>query len=214
MHRPVFSSKTPYSLTRSFLREAISRTRTLWSLEPVKYCSAAPNASGSTTRRSIWSPSWWSTEAFVSPWATISRTDGSVTNVLITRWGSVEVTRISMSFTVSRMRRRDPATSIRSAPPRAASASVTRAATARAPREPPELAAGGDGRDALGERLERLRRALVRAHAEDGAALHLEEARHLMEEARDLEGFHGLMIHSGRRDCPVVLGADRAVPQA
>jgi len=68
----------------------------------------------------------------VSPLATISRTDGSVTNVLITRWGSVEVTRISMSFTVSRMRRRDPATSIRSAPPRAASASVTRAATARA----------------------------------------------------------------------------------
>src|SRR2546428_639850 len=53
------SSNTPYSLSRSPLRTAISRTRTLCSLLPVKYCSAAPNASGATTRRSTWSPSWW-----------------------------------------------------------------------------------------------------------------------------------------------------------
>ena len=39
---------------------------------------------------------------------------------------------MSMSFTVSRIRRREPATSIRSAPPWAASASATRAAISRA----------------------------------------------------------------------------------
>ena len=48
-------SCNPYSLSRHFLRMAISRRRTLCSFEPVKYCNAAPNDSEDTTRRSTWS---------------------------------------------------------------------------------------------------------------------------------------------------------------
>ena len=117
---------------RSPRREAISRRRTLWSFEPVKYCSAAPKDSGSTTRRSIDNPSWWRTEALVGPWAMTSTTEGSDVSVRITRAGSVDVTSRSTSLTVSRMRRSEPAISSRSTPPCARSASPTWTAIARA----------------------------------------------------------------------------------
>ena len=129
---PVASSKTPYSLMRKPRREASSRTFTLCSLDPVKYCSAAPNAWGSTTRRSMARPSWWRTEAFVGPWASTSTIEGRVVSVRITRSGSVEVTSRSMSLTDSFMRRSEPAISSRSTPPCARSASPTCRAMARA----------------------------------------------------------------------------------
>ena len=50
------ASNRPYSDSLSLRRTAISRTRTLWAWEPVKYCSAAPQASSGITRRSTWSP--------------------------------------------------------------------------------------------------------------------------------------------------------------
>ncbi len=41
------------------------RSTTLWAFEPVKYCSAAPNDSSGTTRRSTWSLPRKRTDIFV-----------------------------------------------------------------------------------------------------------------------------------------------------
>lgn len=67
-----------------------------------------------------------------------------------------------------------------------------------------EPAARGDGLDVLRERLEGLGPSLGRAHAEDALALDLEEARHLVKQARDLEVLHAGMLHSVARDRGVV----------
>src|SRR2546428_52836 len=56
MRRSSWTWNTPYSLIFSPFLTAFSRSLTLWSLLPVKYCSAAPNDSGSTTRTSAWMP--------------------------------------------------------------------------------------------------------------------------------------------------------------
>ena len=54
--RSVVMRKTPYSLI--FRPRSLARPRrmTLWSFEPVKYCSAAPKLSAGTTRRSTCRP--------------------------------------------------------------------------------------------------------------------------------------------------------------
>ena len=59
-----------------------------------------------------------------------------------------------------------------------------------------ELAVRGETLDVFGQRLQRLGAPLIGAHAEGAFVSYLEEARHLVEEARDLEVLrHGLMIH-------------------
>ena len=83
----------------------------LWSFEPVKYCQAAPNDSDGTTRRSTWSPSEVRIVSFVGPRRTMDA-PGIAANRSRTFSGSEEVTRMSRSPTVSRRRRRLPATSI------------------------------------------------------------------------------------------------------
>src|SRR5206468_2334336 len=156
--------------------------------------------------------SWCRTEALVSPRAVTSATDGRLTRVSITRAGAVEVTRMSMSFTVSRMRRSEPAISSRSTPPCALSASATCRATSRAAgsdaradlladaRQGPQTAARGDGGDVLREGLQRLGGALPGADAETGLVAHLEEARHLVEEPRQLEIRHPMQFTTRARD--------------
>ncbi len=61
-----------------------------------------------------------------------------------------------------------------------------------------QLAACGDGRQLLRERLDTLGGTLVGAHAEAALAADLEQARHLAEEAGHVEVRHGAMIHSAR----------------
>ena len=88
---------------------AISRVRRLCAFDPVKYCSAAPQASGGITRRSTCSPFVVRTEVLVSPLAITSRTYGSCVNASITGPESSAAARTSMSPMVSRIRRSDPA---------------------------------------------------------------------------------------------------------
>ncbi len=52
MSWPVSASNRPYPDSLSLLRTAIWRVATLCACDPVKYCSAAPQASSLTTRRS------------------------------------------------------------------------------------------------------------------------------------------------------------------
>ena len=61
-----------------------------------------------------------------------------------------------------------------------------------------QLAACGDGRQLLRQRLDTLGGTLVGAHAEAALAADLEQARHLAEEAGHVEVRHGAMIHSAR----------------
>src|SRR2546422_5441820 len=64
----------------------------LCALEPVKYNSAAPYASGSTARRSTWSPPCSFTVARVSPFEMTSATSPYATNRSIALGLSSEVT--------------------------------------------------------------------------------------------------------------------------
>ena len=85
----------------------------LCSLLPVKYWSAAPKESSSTTRRSTWMPLSVMTDDLVAPCASTRMTWGILTKSSITFSGSFEVVRISTSLTVSFQRRMLPATAIR-----------------------------------------------------------------------------------------------------
>src|SRR5207249_8780459 len=71
----------------------------LCALEPVKYNSAAPYASGSTARRSTWRPPCSLTVARVSPFEMTSATSPYATNRSITVALSPDVTRRSEEHT-------------------------------------------------------------------------------------------------------------------
>jgi hypothetical protein len=105
----VVARNSPYSESFSFFRTAISRTLTLWALEPVKYWSAAPHTGGSTTRRSTWRPLVVRTDDLVSPFARIRSTYRIDVNASMTGTGSSAATNRSMSPTVSADRRNEPA---------------------------------------------------------------------------------------------------------
>ncbi len=88
---------------------AISRSRMLWALEPVKYMRPAPHASMAITRTSTWRPPLVSTEDFASPWAITRSTTGRDTNRSMTDPGLSLATSRSMSPMVSAIRRSEPA---------------------------------------------------------------------------------------------------------
>ena len=67
MSAPDLASNSPYSESFRPLRTAISRVLMLWAFEAVKYCSAAPQQPGGTTRRSTWRPLVVRMEVLVSP---------------------------------------------------------------------------------------------------------------------------------------------------
>ena len=81
----------------------------LCALEPVKYCSAAPQESGGTTRRSTLRPLLVRTDVFFSPVPITSVTYGSSVNACMIGAGFLAAARMSMSPIVSRIRRSDPA---------------------------------------------------------------------------------------------------------
>src|SRR2546426_688073 len=110
MRRSSWTWNTPYSLIFSPFLTAFSRSLTLWSLLPVKYCRAAPNDSGSTPRTSAWMPTSSTTLERVGPFARTCFTLPKAVNTSITGSGFELVTRISMSPIDSFMRRRLPAT--------------------------------------------------------------------------------------------------------
>ena len=102
----VSASNSPYSESFSFCATAIWRTATLCAAEPVKYCSAAPQASSGTTRRSAVRPLAVRTVVFVGPEAT---TSCPAANAAISGAESPAAARMSMSPMVSRHRRSEPA---------------------------------------------------------------------------------------------------------
>ncbi len=67
-------SKSPYSDSFQPFLTAISLMATLCSLEPVKYCIAAPHEPAGTTRRSTCMPDVVRIEVFLSPEAMTSAT--------------------------------------------------------------------------------------------------------------------------------------------
>jgi hypothetical protein len=106
---PVSASNSPYSDSLSFLRTAICRTATLCAADPVKYCSAAPQASSGTTRRSTCSPAEVWMEVLVGPLAMTAATSGRAVNAAISGAESSAAARMSTSPMVSRQRRSEPA---------------------------------------------------------------------------------------------------------
>ena len=106
---PVSASNRPYSDSLSFLRTAICRTATLCAADPVKYCSAAPQVSSGTTRRSAWSPVAVLIEVLVGPLAITLATSGWAVNAAISGAESPAAARTSTSPIVSRHRRSEPA---------------------------------------------------------------------------------------------------------
>ena len=126
MSSSVSAWNSPYSDSFSFLRTAISRSRMLCALDPVKYWSAAPHTSGGTTRRSTWRPLVVRMEDLVS-------TNELVVKASITGTGSALATSRSMSPMVSTILRNDPAYSHRSTclrPDRSARSSSARSRAA------------------------------------------------------------------------------------
>ena len=105
-----FLSKSPYSLSLYPFSTAIVLTWTLWSLLPVKYCTAAPKLSGSMTLRSQVTPILSITVVLVGPFDTTSETSGSLTKKSMTFSSFDESTSMSRSPTVSRILLADPAT--------------------------------------------------------------------------------------------------------
>ena len=99
---PVPASNSPYSDNLSFLRTAICRTATLCAWEPVKYCSAAPQASSGTTRRSACSPAAVRMEVLVGPLTITPATSGWVMKAAISGAESSAAARMSTSPIVSR----------------------------------------------------------------------------------------------------------------
>ena len=82
----------------------------LCAFDPVKYCRAAPQTAAGTTRRSTWIPFVVTTDDLVGPWASTRSTNGMVQKWSMTDPGSSSAaTNRSMSPTVSRIRRSDPA---------------------------------------------------------------------------------------------------------
>ena len=104
----------PHSLNDSPRASARWRISTLWSFDPVKWCSAKTNWSAGTMRRSACNPSCRRTLALVSPWAVTSLTPGMAVNHATTGALSAAATRKSRSPIVSIPRRRLPAASARS----------------------------------------------------------------------------------------------------
>ena len=78
-------------------------------VEPVKYCSAAPQASSGTTRRSTWSPRSVLIEVLVGPLPITAATSGRAVNAAISGAESGAAARMSTSPMVSRIRRSEPA---------------------------------------------------------------------------------------------------------
>ena len=79
-------------------------------------------------------------------------------------------------------------------------------------REGLEPSPRGDGGDVLGQRLQGLGGALVGADAESALLAGLEQRGDLVENPRDIEVFHVLMVHSPRCDRRMVLGSGGALP--
>ena len=100
------ASNRPYSDSFSFCLIAICLIATLCAAEPVKYCSAAPQASSGTTRRSAVRPLAVLTVVLAGPLATTSR---PAANAVISGAESSAAARMSMSPMVSRHRRSEPA---------------------------------------------------------------------------------------------------------
>ncbi len=81
----------------------------LWAFEPVKYCSAAPQLAGGTTRRSAFKPPRNRTLAFVSPRPITSSTSSWPHRASSAGEPSSAAQSRSTSLVVSRPRRRLPA---------------------------------------------------------------------------------------------------------
>ena len=113
-------------------RTALSRSATLWALEPVKCWSTLPNWSGSTTLRSIFMPVCVVTRAPASPEDCTDSTSSSSPSVRASAFGSLAVAMMSRSLTESARRRSEPATSTRSLAGCARSAVSTSSAIASA----------------------------------------------------------------------------------
>src|SRR5437868_3114352 len=112
---------------------------------------------------------------------------------------------MSMSLTVSRIRRSEPAISRRSTPPCALRASAARGQVfldagadllADAGQGPQPATRGHDG-DVLGQGLQRLRGALPGADAEAGLVADFEQGGDLVEQAGDLEISHSMQFTTG-----------------
>ena len=152
---PVASSRMPYSETCSPRRTAASRSATLWSLEPVKCWSTLPNWSGATILRSTLMPAW-QPHARAGLAGLLHRLDErrARSAPATSAAGSAVVAMMSRSLTESALRRSEPATSTRSAPGAARSASAISLGDRQRAREQP--ARRGRAVVARGERLEQL----------------------------------------------------------
>ena len=121
-----------------FILSARRRSGIWCSLEPVKWCSVYGNWLSLTTRRSIAIPLPSMALDFVSPFPVIALTEGwPVKKSMILRLtsspaSSATLATISISFTVSRRRRRLPATCKRTISGKVASAARIRSASSSA----------------------------------------------------------------------------------